>query len=129
MILKNGHIDKFYERPQYFSDIVNSFIRLKQYVDVADSNSIEMRVFKSFIPMSYTSINDYNPNSLEQKGLNEEFIAEFSLPYSTKRILMQVSKNLDKVIFESFTNSIDNLWNVSDDISTIKLNDKIFQNG
>ena len=87
-----------------------------------------MRVFKSFIPMSLTLINDF-ANQENYEEIREEFIAEFSLPYSTQRILMQVSKNLDKEIYESFTNSINSLWEVSDDISMVSLNNKILYNG
>ncbi|MDI9312015.1 MAG: hypothetical protein QM535_17510 [Limnohabitans sp.] len=128
MMLKNNHLGKFYDRKKYNIDLIASFLRLEEFVrentEKYNSNSkkgnIEMKVFNSFIPLSFTSINTFNTSNKERFG-KEEFIVEFALPYSDKRIHIPILKDNDIKIFNSFVLSIDNLWDNSTDLTEIEI--------
>lgn len=130
MMLKNNHLGRFYDRSQYNLEIVASYNRLKELVETVKEDhlkdskkgNIEMRVFNSFIPMSLTSINSFEPYNKERLG-KEEFIVEFSLPYSDKRIHIPISKESDIKTYNSFIESIDKLWLNSKPVDEVIIKD------
>lgn len=117
VLLKEKHIDDYFHREEYFSDVANSYKRLKKFTletlkrerenPTPHFGKLEMRVFNSFIPMSITAVNDALPDDTDEQ---KEFIAEFLLPFSAKRIMLPFSRTTNKVIYDTFMKSIAAVW-------------------
>jgi hypothetical protein len=116
MLLRKAHIDKYFCRERYFSEVNTSFLRLRKFILELEEDrqkggqrgaSIEMRVFNSFIPMSITAV---NRSAQHTSGIPQEFVAEFLLPFSPKRFLVPYSIDQNPIVYRAFIESIEELW-------------------
>ena len=80
------HIDQ-YIRSEYYEDICKSYDRVINYKRIAELNGwdLQVRVLKSFIPLSINIINEEK----EKAAL----IIEYNMPFTNKRLLIQTDNN------------------------------------
>lgn len=137
LLMKKNHINEYCKRNRYINLVQDSFENFKEFVIDTESEleekrnsglyttgtfgTLQMRVFNTFVPMSFTVVNE---KAREGQECIQEFIAEFLLPFKDERILVTFSKEEDVEIYKSFVESMENLWEKSDDIRTVNIYEK-----
>lgn len=105
------HIDE-YIRTEYYEDIQKSFQRLQAYRNKLAKDKrpfFEMRLLKSFIPVSINIINE----ATEQA----ELIAEYTMPFIQKKLLLQLNKEKHEDYYEQVKEVFDIIWDKAEELS------------
>lgn len=98
------HIDQ-YIRSEYYEDIRKSYNRVINYKKEAESKgwNLQVRVLKSFIPLSINIINEEK----EKAAL----IIEYNMPFTNKRLLIQTDNNgINADYFQELCNVFRVIW-------------------
>lgn len=98
------HIDQ-YIRNEYYEDIQKSYRRVMDYKKNAELNgwNLQVRVLKSFIPLSINIINE----DREKAAL----IIEYNMPFTNKRLLIQTDNSENNTdYFQDLCNVFHVIW-------------------
>jgi len=104
------HIDD-YIRNEYYDDIRKSFERLQTYKNRLSENDrirFEIKLLKSFIPISINIINDETDKA--------ELIAEYTMPFTKKRLLLQLNKHKHEDYYEQVKEVFDVIWDRAEEL-------------
>lgn len=98
-----NHIDQ-YVRKEYYDDIQRSYKRLLDYKEVAQNlpGKFQIKLLKSFIPISINIIND--------KTDDAELIIEYNMPFTSKRLLLQLNRKDNADSFDQIKDIFDIIW-------------------
>lgn len=102
------HIDR-YVRKEYYEDIQRSYRRIKEYIQQAKSlkGQFEVKLLNSFIPMSINIINEETEKA--------ELIVEYNMPFSSKRLLLDLNVKEHNEYFLQIKEIFNNIWNMAED--------------
>lgn len=98
------HIDQ-YIRSEYYDDICKSYNRVIKYKKKAKANgwNLQVKVLKSFIPLSVNIINEEKENAA--------LIIEYNMPFTNKRLLIQTDNKGENVgYFQELYNVFRVIW-------------------
>ncbi len=104
-----NHIDK-YIRKEYYEDIMKSFSRIIDYKKnlKEKQDSFEIRIIKSFIPLSINIINEDSPES--------ELIIEYNMPFTTNRLLLELTNINDADYYTHIKNTFNKIWDMAEGV-------------
>ena len=93
-----------YMRDEYYEDMGRSYERLKKYKEHSKDlkGMFEVKILKSFIPLSINIINEDTEEA--------ELIVEYSMPFTAKRLLMQLNQKSSCKYFNEIKEIFDEIW-------------------
>lgn len=93
-----------YMRDEYYEDMGRSYERLKKYKEHSKDlkGTFEVKILKSFIPLSINIINEDTEEA--------ELIVEYSMPFTAKRLLMQLNQKSSGIYFNEIKEIFDEIW-------------------
>ena len=95
-----------YIRAEYAEDVRKSYARILQLRKEWPDKDLQIRVLKSFVPISINSVNERNEDVAE-------LIAEYNMPFVERRLLLQVRKKQNKEYYEQLQNVFERIWDNS----------------
>lgn len=100
-----------YMRAEYYEDMQRSYKRLKDYRETAKDKggSFEIKVLKSFIPLSINIINE--------DAEDAELIVEYSMPFTDERLLMQLKQGESRDYYCQVKKIFDVIWGKAEDFT------------
>lgn len=100
-----------YMRAEYYEDMRRSYKRLKDYRESArgKGGSFEVKVLKSFIPLSINIINEGTEDA--------ELIVEYDMPYTAKRLLMHLKQRESGDYYHQIKEIFDVIWGKAEDFT------------
>ncbi len=104
-----NHIDH-YVRKEYYEDIKRSYKRIKEYKEIAKekTGNFEVKLLKSFIPMSINIINENTEKA--------ELIIEYNMPFTSKRLLLSLNMEKHKDYYTQVKTVFDDIWNRAEEL-------------
>jgi hypothetical protein len=106
-LIDTKHFNKYHSREDYNKNIESSveLIRKHQskYGSEKNFGKIEAKHFKSFVPLSITSIH-------QEFTSKKQLIAEFILPFTTNRIIFHSDNDENPRVFELFMEFFTSTW-------------------
>lgn len=104
------HMDE-YMRAEYYEDMGRSYDRLKDYMKSAKGKggSFEVKVLKSFIPLSINIINEDTEDA--------ELIVEYNMPFTSKRLLMRLNQKESSDYYHQIKEIFDVIWGKAEDFT------------
>ncbi len=104
-----NHIDE-YIRKEYYWDIMKSFDRIMNYKKSLKEKQecFEIRIIKSFIPLSINIINEDAPKS--------ELIIEYNMPFTTNRLLLELSNIDDNDYYTHIKDTFIKIWEMAEEV-------------
>lgn len=100
-----------YMRAEYYEDMRRSYKRLKDYRETAKDKggSFEIKVLKSFIPLSINIINEDTEDA--------ELIVEYNMPFTSKRLLMCLNQKESGDYYHQIKEIFDVIWGKAEDFT------------
>lgn len=104
------HIDQ-YVRRDYYDAIQRSYERIKAYKEDAKGKKgkLEVKLLKSFIPISINIINE--------KTAKAELIVEYNMPFTSKRLLLNLNMKKHEEYYMQVKEVFDDIWNRAEEMN------------
>lgn len=104
-----NHIEQ-YVRKEYYEDIKRSYKRIKEYKEITKekAGNFEVKLLKSFIPMSINIINENTKKA--------ELIIEYNMPFTSKRLMLSLNIEKHPNYYAQVKNVFDDIWNKAEEL-------------
>lgn len=103
------HIDE-YIRKEYYDDVIKSYKRILEYKKTlgVKKHMFSVRIVRSFIPLSINIINE--------DDINSELIIEYNMPFTTNRLLIELSNNKNPGYYQHIKNTFNKIWDMAEEV-------------